>query len=116
MSNRPTQSHFMSHTYEIEWVPQESIEVEGGRCWGLTEHAEHRIRIEDTMPQSREREVLLHEVLHQMFMQSGLPLSHEEEEAVVRFFGGALIHHLDQNPKFWRYISSRKHKPKVTND
>lgn len=115
---KPLRSRFLNHDYRISWEPKNSINIEadvGGvptpiRCLGLTDEEEQSIRIEDTLPDSLERAVLIHETLHQLFNSSGLGLGYDEEEGIVSYLGEALAAHIRENPTYWRYVTRRTPK------
>jgi hypothetical protein len=103
----------MGHDYKIVWEPRNGIllkaEVDGVpgelRCHGLCDEENQTIRIEKTLPPTFEREVLIHETLHQIFSTSGFELDAESEERFVSYLGAALAAHICDNPTFWRYAT-----------
>jgi hypothetical protein len=100
----------MGHDYQISWEPAGTIlsgDESEVRCLGLTDETTQSIRIEDGLPPSLERAILIHETLHQLLNSSGLYLPAEVEEAVVTFLGEALYSHIHANKGFWKYIQSR---------
>ena len=74
-------------------------------CYGLTDNDRGWIQIEDNLRPSKEREVLIHELLHQM-LAANRPswLDTDMEEDVCAFLGVALGAHLDANPLLWKYL------------
>jgi hypothetical protein len=110
--DRPVSSKFMGHEYEIKWFPKNEItlnpEDTGApvaiRCFGLTDMEHLTISIEEGMPPTLEKAVLVHEVLHQLCASSGLGLDPELEEKIVTFYGEAIHAHVQSNKSFWRYI------------
>lgn len=104
--NKPLRSRFMGHDYKIVWQPKGSIKLEAGRCYGLTDEEEQSIQIEDSLPPTLERSVLIHEVIHQLVNSSALnEVDGEMEEKLAEFFGEALTSHIKDNPLFWRYVT-----------
>lgn len=51
-----------------------------------------------------EQETLMHEVLHAVFAQSGVDLSHNKEERVVAAISPYLLMLLRDNPKLYKYL------------
>jgi hypothetical protein len=100
---RPKQSKHMGHMYRIKYV-KELKEGEDILC-GQTDNDKAIIQIEEGMPASKERETLLHEVLHQLLEISGFP--EDIEEQICTYGGAALGAHIDANPLFWRYVTRR---------
>jgi hypothetical protein len=103
MTERPRQSKHMGHIYKIRYAP-EIKEGEVSLC-GQTDNAKGIILIEEGMPPSKERETLIHEVLHQILEVSGFP--EDIEEQICTYGGAALGAHISENPLFWRYITRR---------
>lgn len=109
-SSRPKRSRFMSSDYSIKWVERDTLVVDGDTCHGATKHSRQSIEIELGQTHIQERDTVLHECLHQMFAASGLDLKPELEERIVGFLGGAVIHHLHENPSLWRYLAQKAPK------
>jgi len=108
MISRPKQSKFMGHVYKIVYRPSGTIKGEDGcELDGETDNQKTVISIEDGMVPSRERTVLIHEVIHQLFNSSSLDLPDDIEESVVTHLGLALGAHIQDNPLFWRYCTRR---------
>jgi len=74
------------------------------RLFGKFDDATYSIYIEDGQPHERERDTLVHEVLHQLFSKSGVDFKGDQEETVVSYLGGALLAHIRENKKFWDYV------------
>ena len=74
------------------------------RLYGMFDEETDSIYIEDGMPHNRERDTLIHEVLHQLFSMSGIEFKGEMEETVTAYLGGAILSHMRDNGKFWRYV------------
>lgn len=101
--NKPTKSIFMSHEYSI--VYSDKVVVEGvGDAYGSCDHTKQEIEIQRGMRPSKERAVLLHEVLHQLF-NHGIELPDDLEEKVVTWLGDALGSHIDGNRELWAYLT-----------
>ena len=102
----------MGHDYQIIWEPKGTIitEEDEVQCLGLTDETTQSIRIEDGLPHTLERAVLVHEVLHQLLNSSGLALPAEVEEAIVTFLGEGLYFHIHANKSFWKYIQQKPAK------
>ena len=100
---RPRQSRHMGHIYKIRYV----TDLKDGEehLSGQTDNDKAVILIEEGMPTSKERETLIHEVLHQLLEISGLP--DDIEEQVCTIGGAALGAHIDANPLFWKYVTRR---------
>jgi hypothetical protein len=103
---RPDVSKFMGIPYSISFPPK----VRGGVNWGETDHSAQTIEVEDGLAHNKECEVIVHEVLHQMASLGNLGLTTDDEEKVCTFFGAALLGHIRDNPKMWRYLLQ---KPKA---
>lgn len=106
---RPRQSKFMGHVYKIKYQVEVKSE-EGDTLCGETDNNKCTILIEEGMPATKERETLLHEVIHQLRDNNTLP--YEQEEALVTHLGAALNAHIADNPLFWRYVTRRIQKDK----
>lgn len=102
---RPKRSKFMGQYFKIDYVDKviDSDEPDK-RLFGMLHDEESVILIRDGMDHEREREVLLHEVTHQLFNMSGIKWSGDQEESVTSFLGAALLSHIRENKKFWSYI------------
>lgn len=111
MTARPRQSRFMGHTYKIRYLAE--VKNSDGDCLsGETDNDKAIIDIEEGMVPSKEREVLVHEVLHQII--ESFPLPEDLEESLVTYLGAGLSAHIDANPLFWKYTTRRLPKPKET--
>lgn len=99
--NRPARSRFMGITYSLSYPP---LVGEAGEKWGETDHELQTIAVQDSLPHDKQREIVLHEILHQMAGLGNLGLGPEDEEKVATFFGAALVGHMRDNPTLWRYL------------
>lgn len=104
--NRPKKSDFHGIRFEITYPSELKDDQEEGAL-GLTDHLKNSIQILDGQPHEREREVLIHEVLHQMAEYSGIAFRKNQEEQIVSYYGSALLSHIRDNPSFWRYVMLR---------
>jgi hypothetical protein len=103
-TERPRQSKFMGHVYKIRWL-QEVKNSEGDPLNGQTDNDKAIIEMEEGMVPSKERETLIHEVLHQILESYTMP--DDMEEGLVTYLGAGLASHIQDNPLFWRYASRR---------
>jgi hypothetical protein len=110
---RPTKSEYHGIRFEITY-PEDVKDDKDEEVMGITDFTRTTIKIRDGQQHEREREVLIHEVFHQMFEMSGIHFRKDQEEQVVSYIGGCLLSHLRDNPTFWRYIMIRP--PKDTSD
>lgn len=106
---RPLRSQHLGRRFRILWEKAGAIVLRRGNetvhCYGLTDTEKGTIRIEQNMRPSKEREVLVHEVLHQLLAANQLDwLDGDKEEALVEFLGVHIGAHLDENPGLWRYL------------
>ena len=104
---RPLRSRFMGHDYRVVWCKPGSIHIEGTNCYGVTESHEQRIRMDGGLPPTREREVLIHELIHQIANELGWALAGDAEEEMADKLGRSLAAHIQDNPTFWRYVTRR---------
>lgn len=93
----------MGQKFKIEWSEPGKL-IADTQCFGATHTIDSRIEIDGGLTHERERETLIHEILHQMVSHSGLGLDDEEEEKIVSFLGTALHHHITSNPSLWRWV------------
>jgi Zn-dependent peptidase ImmA (M78 family) len=107
--DKPKASVFMGHSYRLEWGPDLKAE-DGDKAFGITDHERSVIKLDSGMNPERERETMLHEVIHQMLTHSALGLREKQEEKLAEFFGNAIAHHLMVNKPFWRYLMQGKKK------
>jgi hypothetical protein len=103
---RPARSRFMGIDYSLSFLPQ----VGEGEKWGETDHSLMNISVEDGLSHDKEREIVLHEILHQLMGLGHLELSPEDEERVATFMGTALIGHMRDNITLWRYLIKKPPK------
>lgn len=103
---RPRQSVYMGHAYRISWAPRGTVKQDDGTpCWGLTDTDTHTIHIERGMRPTKEREIVLHEVLHQLYDSSVLSeVPAEVEEPLVTYLGRAIGAHMEENLELWEYL------------
>lgn len=94
----------------VLYEPPGSIKLrQGGEtilCDGLLDTGRGVIRIDDGLPPARERETLVHELLHQLIDAPGLDLDGEQEERIVTQLAAAIGAHLAENPGLWAYLLS----------
>lgn len=107
---RPTVSRWGGFDYDLKWVPQGSIQVEGDPAFAVTDHNAQEIQAEEGMKPEREVAMLIHEPLHQMIgtakvVFQGSP--DDVEEQVCTFVGDAIAGHIRDNPDYWRYLIQR---------
>jgi hypothetical protein len=67
-----------------------------------------RIVIRKNLAPDKERECVLHEVLHACFVATNLGLGAEGEEAIVKALTGPLLEVLRSNPTLINYITNRE--------
>jgi hypothetical protein len=112
-TERPRQSKFMGHVYKIRYLPAGSIKnKEGEELNGETDNQKNTIDIEEGMMPSKERVIILHETVHQIFDSLAIEIPEDLEEALVTHLGMSLGAHIADNPLFWRYICRRLKPPK----
>lgn len=104
MIDRPRQSKHLGHIYKIKWVKAPS--ADGVPANGTCDAANNIIEIEEGLLPSLERETLIHEVLHQM-LKSGVTVPENLEEPIVQYLGAAIGAHINENPKFWAYVTRK---------
>ena len=103
--DRPKRSKFLGQQCKIVYVPSIPDPDDPTKTlFGHWDGTSKSISIEDGLDHSREREILVHETLHQVFATSGLAWKDAQEELVVTFLAGALISHIQENQKFWKYV------------
>jgi len=75
---------------------------------GHIEYRKNRIQIADDVPSSRQREALLHEILHATCSATGINerLDADEAEYVVTALAPALLAVLRENPHVVAYLTS----------
>jgi hypothetical protein len=56
--------------------------IDDGRAADIS-HAHHRIRVANQLPEARQAHLLIHEILHGLFDDSGINLDREREEQLV---------------------------------
>ncbi len=111
--DRPRQSKFMGHVYKILYKPSGTIKSkEGEELSGETDNHKNVIEIEEGMVPSKERVILIHEMIHQLINSSAIEIPEDLEESVVTHLGMAMGAHISDNPLFWRYITRRIPKEK----
>jgi hypothetical protein len=106
---KPAQSQHLGRRFKILWQKAGSITLRVKNatihCYGLTDTEKGTIRMEEGLRPSKEREVLVHEVLHQLLATQQFEwLDPTREEEVVQFLGVALGAHLAENPGLWTYL------------
>lgn len=104
---RPSQSVFMGHVYRI--VYSEKVTVEGSEAWGACDNNKQEIEIQKGMNPTRERAVMIHEVMHQL-LNFGGGVPDESEERLVTWLGDAIGSHIEANPEFWAYVCRKAKK------
>lgn len=83
------------------------IEAEAAQALGYCDRIRNIIKIKTGLNDQTRAEVLLHEVLHAMFYNSGLTHSDvltEREEMIVSQFGLGLIALIRTNPNFMPFL------------
>lgn len=97
-------SRFMGRRYKVEFVEQ----VGEGDRYGQTDHVDKVIQIEASADHDQIREILLHEVIHQLAYMTELDLEEKAEERVATLLARALIGHMRDNVSMWRWIMRRE--------
>ncbi len=88
--------------YDVHaWNHDEAL---AGDLLGYCDNIKNQIKIADGLNDQRRAEVLLHEVLHAIFHQSGIEATREGEEKVVSGMAYGLIGLIRQNPDFMSYL------------
>ena len=77
------------HKVQVKWLTEKEIGTISGQCW----QKHNIIKINNQLPESRQEEVLLHEILH--FIHSNL--GYEKDEQLVTALGEALYQVLKDN-------------------
>jgi len=78
-------------------------------AWGYYVEPTRRITLRPGMNPDKEREVMLHEVLHAAVTAGNLSMaSDEDEERVVAGLTGPLLDALRRNPKLVAYLTSQE--------
>ncbi len=83
------------------WNHDEAL---AGDLLGYCDNLKGHIKIADGLNDQRTAEVLLHEVLHAIFHQSGIEATREGEEKVVSGMTYGLIGLIRHNPDFMPYL------------
>jgi hypothetical protein len=91
----------MGHTFRIKYLAK--VEVEGKESNGSCDMDTNTIEIAENLLPSKERETLIHEILHQL-LQTGVTVPDTLEEPLVEFLGASLAAHIEQNKGFWTYV------------
>ena len=103
--DKPKRSKFLGQYCKIVYCPKViDKEDPDKRLFGMFDDETYSIYIEENLEHSRERDTLLHEVLHQLFAMSGLTWKKDQEETVTAYLGGAILSHIQENKKFWQYV------------
>ena len=78
---------------------------DGSGAWGIWYFNKFEIELESPIPcKDKERETLLHEILHAIVTINHLPVEMPREEELVGRMSLALITLLRDNPKLARYL------------
>jgi hypothetical protein len=98
----------MGVPYRIVFESHEQVkDDEGNAAYGTTSHDSERIQVCDNLSHHKERDTLLHELLHQMLGLAHVELPDGVEERVCTFLGTALTGHMQDNHEFWAYITEQ---------
>lgn len=86
-------------------VESNPINDNGESVWGLCDHKKYCIKIDKNLPNERQREVFIHEILHAVFefFASNSKKKFSEEE-VCEFMGKGFPMLLKDNPKLRTYL------------
>lgn len=106
--DRPRRSRYASRDFSVQW--KKEVTLGEDQCNGLCSIDSRTIEIREGLPPEFEAEVLVHEVLHQLWNFGGLPSDVDVEEQIVGYFGKALTAHMKENPGLWRYVGSQLRK------
>ncbi len=96
----PKTSRFMGQRYRIEFVET----VAEGTQYGETDHTKKLIQVESATDHDQQREVLLHEILHQLMHMTEIALTPEVEERVATLLGRAIYGHINDNRALWKWM------------
>lgn len=93
----PTKFKYMSQEYEIKYASQEEIDkLTDHNVWGRVAYKEGTITIIKDAIDDCKLEILLHEIFHVIFTQSGTRLE-DIEESVIEAISYGLIEAFRQN-------------------
>ena len=93
------------HTWTIKYHPSPLKNSKGQDLYGLCSFDEHTISIVDDMPsQSKDVEILLHELVHALLAFYGTGLKMKDEEQVCLNLGQGLAMVLRDNQKLLKYL------------
>lgn len=85
-----------SYEYSIDMVKGRN-ELTEPKYLGKTKLEDLKIYIDSDLPQSKQEETFIHEVLHVCFDQAGIKRSEDEEEYLVNAFANQLYPILKDN-------------------
>ena len=64
-----------SAIYEIEFIDSKELSQDNTLYYGMCNHAEFKIKVDNTLPDAMKRATLLHEIIHAMESQYSLKLT-----------------------------------------
>lgn len=73
--------------------------------WGLSSYGRQWVKVSKAIPLRMRQEVLLHEIMHQLFARTGLRHKHRKnEEVIVDTLARELLSVLRDNPVMVKYM------------
>lgn len=97
-------------TYAVSYDAAEHLAREdemSDRLYGMSDPSRALIAIRPGMAEGWTKQTLIHEILHQVFRQSGIGgLTADDEESIIRHLEGGLIGVLRDNPELVAYLSA----------
>jgi hypothetical protein len=102
----------MGTAYKITYPPT----VAEGERYGETDHIKRLINIEAGLDHDMKREVVIHEMLHQVLYMAGVELPEDTEETVATILGRSLLGHIRDNTTLWRWLLQKPPKDQPSAD
>lgn len=97
----------MGQRYKVEFVEK----IGEGDRYGETDHIAKRIQVESVADHDKQRETLLHEIMHQLCHMTEIALEDEVEERVATLLGRAIYGHMNDNRALWKWMQQPERKP-----
>lgn len=101
MSNKPQQLRIYGFDYTIDWNASRELMADGN--WGQTDSFSNTIKVDGQASLQRQRETLLHEVLHAASYV--LTSDNQPSEAQIKALAIGLFQTIRDTPDFWSFIS-----------
>ena len=111
--SRPSQIQVGSLSFEINWskdaINRLIVEANKPDAWGYVDYNTLLIHIDGEQPVQRQRNTLMHEVLHCIWHETGLDdVEEATEEYLIGSLTGRLVGVLRDNPELVAYLTHEK--------